>query len=107
MHHALYIPEVVALIILYVKPRHRRRQGDSNLAALARTCHAFSDPALDELWEEPSLWYLAKTMSENLWRIEINDTEIPSGSVVDLDDMDHDAQHILVRARATAVCITN
>jgi hypothetical protein len=100
MHHALHIPEVVAFVILHVKSRRRRRQGDSNLAALARTCHAFSDPALDALWEEPPLWHLARTMSERLWTTDI------SCYVLNVQPLYVDVAplHTLVSTRAGHLC---
>jgi hypothetical protein len=93
MHRPLHLQEVVAIIVGHLLTRHR----NATLAALARTCHAFTDPALDALWEQPSLWYLAKTMSENLWTIEIDELV--------LIQEDIEALHTLVRARATEVSI--
>ncbi|KAF8218381.1 hypothetical protein K438DRAFT_25811 [Mycena galopus ATCC 62051] len=51
MHCSLQIPEVVALICTQISPT----ETPETLAALARTCKAFSDPALDILWRNASL----------------------------------------------------
>ncbi|KAF5376488.1 hypothetical protein D9615_008647 [Tricholomella constricta] len=62
MHHCLSIPEIVHLIC---------SQCDSlfDLAALARTCRTFSEPAQDGLWYEiGDLIPLIKCMPEDLWK---------------------------------------
>ena len=59
MHHALEIQEILSHIFSYCSPPvpslyliafHRKTAPD--LAALARTCCAFKEPALDALWKE-------------------------------------------------------
>ncbi|KAF8556107.1 hypothetical protein OG21DRAFT_1409720 [Imleria badia] len=50
MHHALQIQEILLNIF-----GHFRRSGwqrPTDLPALARTCRAFKEPALDVLWEK-------------------------------------------------------
>ena len=46
MHHALEIQEILSSIFGHL---HRYVW---NMAALARTCRAFKEPALDRLWEK-------------------------------------------------------
>jgi hypothetical protein len=96
MHRALHIQEVVAAIIGHVQSQ----RCNPTLAALARTCYAFTELALDALWEQPLPWYLAMTMSEDLWTIGIE----RSDRSMDLYEID--TQYILVRARAAEICIT-
>ncbi|KAF8126759.1 hypothetical protein EV363DRAFT_1401570 [Boletus edulis] len=62
MHHALEIQE----IIFYIFGHCDQPSGSaSDLAALARTCRTFKDPALDILWEElPDLSSLAGCLPE-------------------------------------------
>jgi hypothetical protein len=38
-------------------------------AVLARTCRAFTETALDIVWEDPPLWELAQRMDESLWTV--------------------------------------
>nr|GAT58397.1 predicted protein [Mycena chlorophos] len=47
MHPALSIPEIVHEIALAANARYNNRK---TLLALATTCQAFLDPALNELW---------------------------------------------------------
>ncbi|KAF8060217.1 hypothetical protein FPV67DRAFT_336296 [Lyophyllum atratum] len=43
----------------------------SSLASLARTCHAFTEPALDILWyEQPTLGFLIQVMPSDLWHLK-------------------------------------
>jgi hypothetical protein len=96
MHRALWIPEVVAMIVEHTKLKHC-------IFALAQTCHTFTEPALDALWKVPPLWYLAKTMSDNLWTIETSDVKLPLG----FEDSDYnEARRTLVRGRATRFCFS-
>ncbi|KAF8415819.1 hypothetical protein L210DRAFT_3767970 [Boletus edulis BED1] len=50
MHHALEIQEILANIIGHYRPSYGSGE-KSDLAALARTCRTFKEPALDVLWE--------------------------------------------------------
>ena len=50
MHHALEIQEILSNIFDHRLSPYRRVTAD--LAALARTCRAFKEPALDLLWRE-------------------------------------------------------
>ncbi|KAF5376500.1 hypothetical protein D9615_008661 [Tricholomella constricta] len=62
MHHCLSIPEIVHLIC-------SECDSLSDLAALARTCRTFSEPAQDGLWYEiGNLIPLIKCMPEDLWK---------------------------------------
>ncbi|EIW81769.1 hypothetical protein CONPUDRAFT_164546 [Coniophora puteana RWD-64-598 SS2] len=49
MHRALLVPEIYRIILRFVD---EGLDAEQTLAALARTCHALQDPALDILWEE-------------------------------------------------------
>ncbi|KAF8120812.1 hypothetical protein EV363DRAFT_1278502 [Boletus edulis] len=51
MHPALQIQEILLNIFGHCFPPGGW-EATADLAALARTCHAFKDPALDILWEE-------------------------------------------------------
>jgi hypothetical protein len=63
MHRALAIPEVLQLIV------HQKNEISSkrDVLALTRVSRAFSEPALDLLWEAPPLWNLAVLMDARLW----------------------------------------
>ncbi|KAG5643531.1 hypothetical protein DXG03_000723 [Asterophora parasitica] len=59
MHHCLTIQEIVANIIFEIPETFGPL--DRTLAGLARTCRAFSEPALDALWcSQPNLFNLLK-----------------------------------------------
>ncbi|KAF8434542.1 hypothetical protein L210DRAFT_3553172 [Boletus edulis BED1] len=51
MHHALEIHEILWKIFSYCY-QQERKQATPNLAALARTCRTFKEPALDLLWRD-------------------------------------------------------
>jgi hypothetical protein len=63
MHRALAIPEVLRFIV------HQKNEISSkrDVLALTRVSRAFSEPALDLLWEAPPLWNLAVLMDARLW----------------------------------------
>ena len=50
MHYALEIQEILSNIFDHCRSPYRRITAD--LLALARTCRAFKEPALDVLWRE-------------------------------------------------------
>ncbi|KAG8213578.1 hypothetical protein J3R82DRAFT_10245 [Butyriboletus roseoflavus] len=57
MHHALHLEEILLNIFGQCYPpnpisRQRTSRATADLAALARTCRTFKDPALDVLWTE-------------------------------------------------------
>jgi hypothetical protein len=60
MHHALEIEEILSNIFAYCSYSEEipfllichREKTSPELAALARTCRAFTEPALDALWRE-------------------------------------------------------
>jgi hypothetical protein len=62
MHRALAIPEVLRLIMHQKKGISDR----PDVLALTRVSRAFSEPALDLLWEAPPLWNLAVLMDARL-----------------------------------------
>jgi hypothetical protein len=71
MHPAFSIPEIAHAIVQATLSSHDKQCYDLRyLFALALTCRALCEPALDALWEEPDLWNLARRMSEDIWRIE-------------------------------------
>jgi hypothetical protein len=61
MHRALGIREVVVSIT-------DELEQDADLVSLACTSRAFSERALDLLWEWPPLWDLALRMRSEIWR---------------------------------------
>jgi hypothetical protein len=67
MHRALLIQEVLDTILY--------RLGIRDLQSLACTCHAFTEPALDAAWAEPSAWDLAHLKPKGTW--EVKDTVLP------------------------------
>ncbi|KAJ7753606.1 hypothetical protein DFH07DRAFT_1061404 [Mycena maculata] len=70
MHRGLLIPEIVDLIVAELRPTGRNLGQDErkDFAALARTCKAFQDPALNLLWSEQyTLINLLKTLPPHLW----------------------------------------
>jgi hypothetical protein len=71
MHRTLQIPEIFASICREIPPLSRgrlHRETSATLAALARTCKAFSGPALNILWRHPFLVDLLRCMPEDLWK---------------------------------------
>jgi hypothetical protein len=64
MHRALALPEVLRLIVHQQNGISDKR----DILALTRVSHAFSESALDLLWEAPPLWSLAVLMDACLWR---------------------------------------
>jgi hypothetical protein len=50
-HRCLNIPEILDLIFSHL-PWSPLRSGDPTLAALARTCTAFHEPAIQHLWNQ-------------------------------------------------------
>jgi hypothetical protein len=75
MHRALHVNEIVTEIMSYlVIPRSYARhpaygQRPASLFACALTCRAFSERALDALWQSPSVWDLASCMKSSIWRV--------------------------------------
>ncbi|KAG5637508.1 hypothetical protein H0H81_004334 [Sphagnurus paluster] len=64
MHRCLLIPEIVSMICQQCDYPSR-----PTLAALARTCQLFSEPALQCLWEEvEGLAHLIRCMPADLWK---------------------------------------
>jgi hypothetical protein len=82
MHRALLLDEIVSRVVWMVRECSDEDLCYSldvraDLCALALvSCH-FSSFALDNLWAAPSVWGLAKTMDDSLWKIEIIETESP------------------------------
>ncbi|KAJ7708213.1 hypothetical protein B0H17DRAFT_1325134 [Mycena rosella] len=77
MHRSLKIPEIVALICFHILCPHeldsrlRSRASLATLAAVARTCTAFSNPALNLLWmSQETVMHLLQCMPEDIWSQE-------------------------------------
>lgn len=65
MHHALEIQEILLNIFQRCYLPGRWRDTTSDLTSLARTCHAFREPALDVLWGDlDNLLPLAQCLPE-------------------------------------------
>jgi hypothetical protein len=66
MHRALLLPEIVSAVV------EDGGLADADLCTLARTCQAFTEPALDFLWRahEEGEAALAQRMSAELWTIQ-------------------------------------
>ena len=68
MHHALEIQEILADIFHHIPPvsdKYSLENPNPTLAALARICRAFNEPALDALWEAlPNLAPIARCLPE-------------------------------------------
>ncbi|KAJ6459883.1 hypothetical protein C8R45DRAFT_542086 [Mycena sanguinolenta] len=63
MHRSLRIPEIILQICSHLNPDPRA--GAADLAALARTCRIFHDPALDALWwEQDTIMNLMRCMPD-------------------------------------------
>jgi len=64
MHHCLAIQEIVRLIVGNLHEAYK-----SSVLALACTCRAFENPALDHLWyQQTSLKTLFKCLPEDVWK---------------------------------------
>jgi hypothetical protein len=72
MSRALLIPEIALAVVQELGSSGEGEQPPAKavLIALARTCRALSEPALDVLWAEPQLWDLAVLMPADIWKIE-------------------------------------
>lgn len=66
MHPALCIPEIVEIVCAELEELDPWAQKD--FAALARTCKAFQEPALDILWrKQDTLAHLVKCLPSDMW----------------------------------------
>ncbi|KAJ6460990.1 hypothetical protein C8R45DRAFT_1220899 [Mycena sanguinolenta] len=91
MHRTFQIPEILDLIFAalqgycpddeprfgsHIPPEKRNKiLGRGELAALARTCKTFHDPALNFLWrEQETLVNILKCLPSHLWKYEIEQT---------------------------------
>ncbi|KAJ7658619.1 hypothetical protein DFH06DRAFT_1130909 [Mycena polygramma] len=73
MHDCLKIAELVDMICSKLDCSYRQDQ--RALAAVARTCETFKDPALDHLWRSASLGkLLTYCMPSDLWTVDIEDS---------------------------------
>jgi hypothetical protein len=70
MHRALALQEIVSEIVF-----HAAAVPNNGLVVLVRTCKIFSEPALDLLWKDASLWHLAQCMDAELWDTSIISVE--------------------------------
>jgi hypothetical protein len=68
MHRALLLTEIVERITSDLDSEGR--DGLRALTALARTCRALSEPALDIVWSEALPCHLAPRMNEDLWTVK-------------------------------------
>jgi hypothetical protein len=64
MHRAFLIREIAEAI---VRELHLLQTRLSDVLALAKTCRALSEPALDIIWAHPPLNALARRMSPRIW----------------------------------------
>ncbi|KAJ7616521.1 hypothetical protein FB45DRAFT_1063953 [Roridomyces roridus] len=88
MHRALAIPEIVRIVSQYTIQK--------SLPALAGTCRAFCDPALDLLWEEQEmLGNLLRCMPDDLWKHRKDEEDEDEDE--DEDEEDEDGMPCLLR----------
>jgi hypothetical protein len=64
MHRIFLVKELVSAVLHFLK-----QDCEGSLAAVACSCRALSDMALDELWAKAEFWDLAKTMRADLWEV--------------------------------------
>jgi hypothetical protein len=71
MHRALLWSEIVDSIFSFLRAEDRTayESAPAIMTALARTCRALSEPALDIIWEYASPWNLARCMDTEIWNI--------------------------------------
>jgi hypothetical protein len=69
MHCALRLEEIYARVVQCLASDMEKDEKEplAALAALARTCRAFSDLALDIVWQAPPLLALAQRMDHSVW----------------------------------------
>ncbi|KAJ6541061.1 hypothetical protein DFH09DRAFT_929338 [Mycena vulgaris] len=85
MHRALQVPEIAAMICQEIIPAleyslHLSGRNASvtlaNLAAVARTCKAFSGPALDLLWaNQQTVLHVLRCMPDDVWTEQDSDDD--------------------------------
>jgi hypothetical protein len=73
MHRFFLVEELVSAVLQFLG-----QDGQGSLAAVAYSCRALSDMALDELWVEAEFWDLAKTMRADLWEVT-HERHMPRG----------------------------
>ncbi|KAF9468375.1 hypothetical protein BDZ94DRAFT_1246630 [Collybia nuda] len=84
-HQCLFIVEILDNICFQLAT-DIIEGGSSSLSALARTCRAFHDTALDHLWSDINdITPLVNCMPLDLWGIELNEVEELSRPIVDHD----------------------
>jgi hypothetical protein len=71
MHPALFIHEIRLAVAQDIAGEDR-----TDLVALALSCQAFSEPALDLLWQAPQPIRLAMRMKDELWTVRDEEGEI-------------------------------
>lgn len=78
MHHCLYVEELVSRIAEACAPAYNTPQADDargipglgTLRALAQTCRALQEPALNVLWyHKAGLHHFIQCMPEDAWEI--------------------------------------
>ncbi|KAJ6575747.1 hypothetical protein DFH09DRAFT_981276 [Mycena vulgaris] len=82
MHRALKVPEIVAMICQEIQLISKVCTGRNasatlaNLAAVARTCKAFSGPALDLLWaNQQTVLHVLRCMPDDVWTEQDSDDD--------------------------------
>jgi hypothetical protein len=77
MHCALRLEEIYARVVQCLASDMEKDEKEplAALAALARTCRAFSDLALDIVWQAPPLLALAQRMDDSVWYMVEEKTE--------------------------------
>jgi hypothetical protein len=98
MHRALALQEIVSEIVF-----HAAAVPNDSLVVLVRTCKIFSEPALDLLWKDASLWHLAQCIDAELWDTSIIPVEHGTGTFTRLVS-DHVRLGYKLRAHKT-ICI--
>ncbi|KAJ7509471.1 hypothetical protein B0H11DRAFT_1959752 [Mycena galericulata] len=72
MHRALRIQEVIEIICSHISPCRRHQPSKAvlqDLARLARTCKALSEPALDALWSfQDTIIHILDCMQPDVWK---------------------------------------
>jgi hypothetical protein len=87
MHRAMYIGDVATSVA-----RELKHCPVQNLVALACTCRALSEPALDVVWRYQTLWRLVRCIRKEIWTITPYDPNLEP-----TNDYEWDGPFTLVR----------
>ena len=75
MHHCLTILDIIKVIFDFYDPV-KSEEDKRTVVALARTCQAFGDPALDRLWYSlESQHPLFKCLPQDSWEEKVIDPD--------------------------------